>query len=108
MTDAQVEAAKQAFEAGKGIRAALRAADAAAWRGLADTLPVIGDRVLVHIPGSNRPVQEACRLIAYEGSTNWWWETPNGALGRGYMIRADVVTKWRPLPNAPAEDADRG
>jgi hypothetical protein len=68
------------------------------WRQCSDGLPEIGERVLIAVPGSNRPVQEACRLHGYDKDTNWWWETPNGAAGRGYVILPVSVSVWRPLP----------
>ena len=71
---------------------------ARAWRQCSDGLPEIGERVLVAVPSGARPVQEACRLHRYEEDTNWWWETPNGAAGRGYVILPESVSAWRPLP----------
>lgn len=72
------------------------------WRST-DTLPEIGERVLVFIPGSRRPVQEASRLIEHEGATRFYWSTPDGAAGRGYTILPEAVTMWRPMPEPPTD-----
>lgn len=74
--------------------------DCARWRSV-ETLPEIAERVLVYAPNSRRPVQEAERLIEYEGAARWYWSTPHGASGRGYVILAEAVTKWMPLPDPP-------
>jgi hypothetical protein len=79
------------------VRAILEAGlNVCGWRDT-DTLPEIGESVLVFCPGNRRPVQEAMRLIEHEGATSFYW----GPGDRGYMILPEGVKMWRPMPTPP-------
>lgn len=70
-----------------------------AWQPM-ETAPRNGTSILVHLPGSRRPVQEVWWAIAYEGGPGYW-STPFGPAGRGYTILPESPSHWMPLPAPP-------
>jgi hypothetical protein len=70
------------------------------WISVADQLPAIGQEVIVHVPGSDRrPVTALMRLIAWEGSPDFYWD--NAYPGKGNMHIGKSVTHWAVMPAAP-------
>ena len=65
------------------------------WINVKDRLPEIGEEVIVYTPNGWSDVTALCRLIRYEGATEFYWDNHYG--GSNFHLQ-EAVTHWMPLP----------
>ena len=115
ITDAQVEAAAAVLYARKwadykfssvemeDLRAALEAADPAAWQPIKKVPP--NTSVLIWLPRSEHYGPGIYRAIYVDTGSDRRWHVTTVAMGRDLDPR-DFPLLWRPLPLPPKEEGD--